>query len=699
MTPAALPPSLSVIVPVHNGAETIEACLGALERALPDGAELIVVDDGSTDDTVTRIEGFDFTLVQRPVRGGTSAARNSGWRASRGEIVAFVDADMVLAPDALHRMMATLSDNPGLLGVNGFVDPEPGAPGLATAFANTSIHYQHRSHGARVSSAYTAICALRRGVLEGMGGWDERWFSRYADDVVTRFHLPPEGLAADPDIRGVHLKRTDAWGLAKHRFNVGYFFVLSTLAHCGPGGVPPRRALLSTRYPLSTLGAGMGLAGLGLGLLGLPLAAGGGSVFLAANLPFVGHTLRVRGPIEAAAALPLCAAEATSYLAGMGWGALNAGRAPGAGRGLAQAAFAARYLRTGLSRRHTGPSPLFLTLFVTQRCPFACRHCLCGPAERRTPAEKELSLAELRQLAARLPPTPKLLITGGEPFVREDLPAIAAAFHDGASRTRQLTIPTTGWYTDRVLSLVDELLPARPGLQLELQLSIDGVGEDHDAIRGPGSFERLMSTWHALQAATTRHPGLIPRFVFTFGHATQHAFDRCFDFVTDELGCNRIDMVLVRGETADPSYERGVDLDLYRRAAARLQGLEDARAGRSPWGRLLAARPALEREIIASTAAGQPQLQGCTAGSLVAVITERGELMPCELRSERFGNLREVDFDVQALWHSPAAEAFRRELRQDDCHCTFETAVRTSMSFEPRWALRMLRRALRGPAS
>jgi MoaA/NifB/PqqE/SkfB family radical SAM enzyme len=247
------------------------------------------------------------------------------------------------------------------------------------------------------------------------------------------------------------------------------------------------------------------------------------------------------------------------------------------------------------------------------------------------------------------------------------------------------------------LALVDELLPARPGLQLELQLSIDGVGEEHDAIRGPGAFERLMSTWHALRAATARHPGLIPRFVFTFGHATQHAFDRCFDFVTQELGCRRIDMVLVRGDTADPSYERGVDLDLYRRAAARLQRLEDARAGDSLVGRLLAARPALEREIIASTAAGQPQLEGCTAGSLVAVITERGELMPCELRSDSFGNLREVDFDVQALWHSPAAEAFRRELRHGDCHCTFETAVRTGMSFEPRWALRMLQRALRGP--
>ncbi len=691
-------PFLSVVIPVHNGARTLVACLDAAVRALPPEAELIVVDDGSTDGTAAVLERYPCTVLRHPVRRGTSATRNTGWRASRGAIVAFLDADMVIEPAALERMVSTLQDNPGLLGINGSVDLEPGAPGLCSAFANTSIHYQHLGHGRRVASAYTAICALRREVLEGMGGWEERWFSRYADDVVTRFHLPPGSLAAEPTIRGRHLKAVDSWGLAKHRFNVGYFFVHSVLAHCGPSGSPIGRALLSTRYPLSTIGAGLGLASLALGPAGAPIALAGGATFLAANLPFAAFTLRERGLREAAAALPLCGVEATSYLAGMGWGALHASRPAerSAGGRIGRAAFATRYLRTGLSRRRAGPAPLFLTLFVTQRCPLACGHCLCGPAEQRTPASDELSLTELRRLAARLPPTPKLLITGGEPFVRDDLAAITAAFHDSASRSRQITITSTGWHTDRILALLDDLLPSRPGLQLELQLSIDGVGQDHDAVRGPGAFERLMATWSALRAATARHPGLVPRFVFTFTHATQAGFDRCFDFVTEELGCSRLDMVLVRGKTADSSFEGGVDLELYRRAAARLQSLEDRRAGRSPLGRLLAGRPALEREIIARHARGERQLRGCTAGSLVAVITERGELMPCELRPDSFGNLRDADFDLGALWNGSTAQAFRREVRDGDCYCTFETAVRTGMSFEPRWGWKLLQRALKG---
>ncbi len=696
--------SLSVVIPVHNGVATLDACFDALARALPAGAEVIVVDDGSTDGTPEILERWPWRVLRHDTKRGTSAARNTGWQASQGNIVVFMDADMVLEPTALHRTLERLEADPSVLGVNGFVDLEPGAPGLVSAFANTSIHYQHLGHGPRVASAYTALCGLRREALQGMGGWDERWFSRYADDVVTRFHLPAGSLVSDPTIRGRHLKAVAPWGLCKHRFNVGYFFVGSIWAHRQHVATRPSVALLSARYPLSTAGVGASLAGLGLtpvlGPFAAPLIIAGGGVFVAANLPFTAYTLRHRGMREAAAALPLSAAESSSYLAGMGWGVARAFVRPDAGAtlraGLGRAAFGARYLSAGLRRRRVGRSPLFLTLFVTARCHMACGHCLCGPPAQRTPAAQELSLAELRRLAARLPPTPKLLLTGGEPFLREDLADIAAAYHDGPCRTRQITIPSTGWHTDRILAFLDALLPSRPGLELELQLSLDGVGPDHDAIRGPGAFDRLMQTWSALQAARPRFPRLAPRFNFTFSHATQHGFDRCFRYVTQTLGCDRMDMVLVRGSTADPAFEQGVDLDLYRAAAAQLQTLEDRRARGRPLGRLLAARPALEREIIARHAQGEPQLKGCTAGSLVAVVTERGELMPCELRSESFGNLRDVDFDLEALWRSPQAQAFREQVQGGGCHCTFETAVRTGMTFEPAWMLRLAKRAITG---
>ena len=693
--------SLSVVVPVHNGAATLGPCLVALTAALPPGAEVIVVDDGSTDGTAALLEGWPFTVVRHAEQRGTSAARNSGWRATSGEIVVFLDADMVLEPSALERLVAVMDAEPGLLGVNGFVDIEPGAGGLVSAFANTSIHYQHQGHGTRVASAYTAICGLRRDTLQGMGGWDERWFSRYADDVVTRFHLPSGSLAAHPEIRGRHLKSVTPWGLAKHRFNVGWFFVHSVLAHRVRLAKHPGLAVLSARYPLSTVGMGSAVVGLGLapllGPVSIPLVLGGSATFLAANLPFAAYTLQHRGPVEAAAALPLCAVESASYLAGMGWGAARSTKPVERVRRLRSTldklAFGARYLGAGLSRRRAGRSPLFLTLFVTTRCHAACGHCLCGTPEQRTPASEELSLAELRRLAQRLPPTPKLLLTGGEPFLRDDLAAIAAAFHDSASHTRQITIPSTGWHTQRILDFVEDLLLSRPGLELELQLSLDGVGADHDAIRGPGAFDALMRTWAALRAARTRFPRLVPRFNFTFSHATQHGFERCFRYVTEELGCDRMDMVLVRGDTADPSFEQGVDLGLYRNAAALLQTLEDRRAAGRPLGRLLAARPALEREIIAAHAANEPQLSGCTAGSLVAVVTETGELKPCELRTESFGNLRDVDFELEALWHGPKAEAFRSEVQGGGCHCTFETTVRTGMTFEPRWMWRVVKRA------
>ena len=218
-------PTLSVVVPVYNGASTIAACLRALGGALPGGGEILVVDDGSDDGTPEIVEGFDVTLIRHERNRGTSAARNTGWRAAAAARIAFVDADVVVHPRALERMMSWLDAEPDRLGVNGILALEISTPGLVSAFANTSIHYQHRRHGAFVASAFTSVCLMRREALQQMGGWDERWFSRYGDDIATRFSLPADAIRMDCDIQGEHLKSVKLGGLLKHRFNVGYFFL------------------------------------------------------------------------------------------------------------------------------------------------------------------------------------------------------------------------------------------------------------------------------------------------------------------------------------------------------------------------------------------------------------------------------------------------------------------------------------------
>ncbi len=244
---------------------------------------------------------------------GPSAARNAGWRATRHQLVAFVDADVVLRRGALGRLARVLADEPMLLGANGMLDAEPGASGAVSAFVNTSLRHQHLSHGARVASAFTSLCVLRRSTLVAMGGWDERRSSRYADDVATRFVLPPRSIALVRGATGVHHKAVPLGGLLRHRGNVGYHFVAAATDR----QPIPTRAVLGWRYPANTLIAAAAIASLPAGLLGLPVLAGCAAASGAVNARLAAFALGERGLGAALLAWPLSALEGFAYLGGM----------------------------------------------------------------------------------------------------------------------------------------------------------------------------------------------------------------------------------------------------------------------------------------------------------------------------------------------------------------------------------------------
>lgn len=319
---------LSIVLPVLNGEGTLPQCLAALPAAVPDRTELIVVDDGSTDRTAELAANapLPVRVLRHDTNRGTSAARNTGWRAARAPLVAFVDADMVLRPGSLTLLVQVLDDHPELLGANGTVslDLENDLPqvDLVTDFVNASLHWQLSRHGARVASAFTAICVFRRRALEDMGGWDEQWYSRYADDVATRFVLPPRSLAAVGEAQGAHLKTVPLRGLLKHRFNIGYFYVSSVTQNRGE--TRPDNAVLDLRYPLNTVaalatgGLATGLVLLGpLGLVLAPTLAAPASLHLVANARFSAFVARRRGLRVGILSLPLSALEGYAYGAGL----------------------------------------------------------------------------------------------------------------------------------------------------------------------------------------------------------------------------------------------------------------------------------------------------------------------------------------------------------------------------------------------
>lgn len=314
-----VPASVCVVVPVYNGARTLPACLDALLVAIPAGTHVVIVDDASTDGSGDLARARGVTVITHAAQVGPSAARNTGWRSHSAEAYVFVDADVVVRPDAIGRLLTRLAVG-DVVGVNGVLSPDRMSDTVSD-FVNISLCFQHRRHGDRVAAAFTSLCVLRRDALVSMGGWNERWSSRYADDVETRFHLPPRALAVDFDAVGHHAKHVRWWGLMKHRARVGAFFASSIAEHADVVRLSPSVAVVDLRYPLNTLAA-FSLSLAALAAPSQPAVAASALIactaaFCLNNLEFLGHVARARSLPTAGAWFVLTLTESFALAAGL----------------------------------------------------------------------------------------------------------------------------------------------------------------------------------------------------------------------------------------------------------------------------------------------------------------------------------------------------------------------------------------------
>lgn len=207
---------LSVVVPVYNGVGMVERCLAAIAESepLPGGLEVIVVDDGSTDGT-GEVVG---PLVDRVIRledgpAGPGRARNAGVRASRGEFVAFVDADVLVHADALGRCLAAFDGRDELGAVFGAYDDHPEGSGLASRYRNLLHRYVHIQGAGAADTFWAGLGAVRREAFLAVGGFDAQRFRRpQIEDIELGYRLNDAGwtILLDPEIQGTHLKR---WSL------------------------------------------------------------------------------------------------------------------------------------------------------------------------------------------------------------------------------------------------------------------------------------------------------------------------------------------------------------------------------------------------------------------------------------------------------------------------------------------------------
>ena len=210
-------PKISVVVCSCNGCRTIGECLQAMSKVRYPNFEVIVVDDGSVDETATIAAQYNVKLVRTP-NHGLSHARNVGWRGAEGEIVAYIDDDAYPDPDWLTYLAETFR-NGDYAGVGGPNIPPSDDGAIAACIANSPggpVHVLLTD----TEAEHIPGCnmAFRRSALEAVGGFDEQ-FRVAGDDVDICWRMLERGwkLGFSPSAQVWHHRRNSVRAYWKYR--------------------------------------------------------------------------------------------------------------------------------------------------------------------------------------------------------------------------------------------------------------------------------------------------------------------------------------------------------------------------------------------------------------------------------------------------------------------------------------------------
>ncbi len=326
------------------------------------------------------------------------------------------------------------------------------------------------------------------------------------------------------------------------------------------------------------------------------------------------------------------------------------------------------------------PLPLNVVVSASYRCNSRCLTCnVWRPDGAGASGETELTVEEWDQVFDGLGTAPYYLtFSGGEPFLRPDLPRIVVgAYH--RCRPAVITIPTNGLMTERVVEGVGAILDGVTGAQVIVNLSLDGLGEEHDRIRGvPGNWDRAMRTLEGLRTYKKR-----PNFVlgihsvvsrFNVGRIREIAAGLMAlqpDSYITEVAEERVELGTMGAEITPPpaEYAEAARFLIAETAARRVAGFARITQGFRVRYYALAARILAERR----------QVIPCYAGWASAHIAPTGDVWTCCTRAEPIGNLRQAGYDFGAVWHGAEAKRLRAAIARGECACPMANASYTNM--------------------
>jgi MoaA/NifB/PqqE/SkfB family radical SAM enzyme len=348
----------------------------------------------------------------------------------------------------------------------------------------------------------------------------------------------------------------------------------------------------------------------------------------------------------------------------------------------------------------TPGNPITLTYSITAACQSRCRTCNIGLMFRKDPErnKKDLDPEEIEKIFQGLGKIYFLNISGGEPYLRSDLPEIIRL---GCRylRPRIIHIPTNALAPEKIRDLTIQCLEIineyDPSVPLTVKPSIDGVGRRHDEIRGvPGNFKRLEKTLFYLKTLEKEYSNfhlelgtVVSNFnISCLGEIENYVHSVGIQSYRNEIAENRAEFF-----NADDSIMPDVETyeNLMTSFAAKIR---ENLAGKRDLARITESLRLVYYDLAVRILKEGRQVIPCYAGISNVHINYDGEVWPCCVLgySQPMGALREGGYDFKRIWHSDRANRVRGYIQERNCACPLANQSYANILCSPKYLLKTM---------
>lgn len=335
--------------------------------------------------------------------------------------------------------------------------------------------------------------------------------------------------------------------------------------------------------------------------------------------------------------------------------------------------------------------PSYVIFFVTARCNANCK--MCFYKERMAESfgrENELTLKEYEKISKNIKLINILGISGGEPFLREDLSEIVKIIYKNCFPL-VVDLPTNAFFVESILRQTEDIVKYCKRMIVDLQLSIDGPEKIHNEIRGlKDGFNKVKQTYEGLVALKNKYKNLRVKACVVYSHYNQEYIEELFSILDrDFKELDRVIFSVVHGSVSNAEVFQ-FDWDRYFAICDTIRKKSVVKNIKDFHSTFTIALRIVKNDFLKEILKTKEMYKKCGAGRNEIVIDEVGKVFPCEPLWYSIGDLRKSNYDIDCILHSEEMKKFHEKIIREKCTCHWGLPLSNTLLYKPSYYPKIL---------